>query len=139
MLRPARGTRAHGSALPCCAPPITRDANKANTKYDTEEDIGREIDARPPSCGIVQPLVDAALAHGDTRRAQQLLEHFIDRLGEEEFSTRATLKLFDVYDQTQQSDMRLVTLYKLIVNGRPQNDDQLRSWLRKLRIRGSMS
>ena len=98
----------------------------------TNEDVDREIDSCPPSYGVILPLVDAALERGDTSRAQQLLEHYVDRLDEDAFSTQAALKLLDIYDQTQQMDMRLITLYGLVVNGQPRNDDQFRSWLRKL-------
>ena len=98
----------------------------------TDEEIDCEIDACPPSFEVILPLVDTAQQRGDTGRAQQLLEHYVERLDDGAFSTRAALRLLEIYSQTQQEEMRAVTLYRLVVQGRPQNDDQLRSWLRKL-------
>ena len=98
----------------------------------SDGDIDEEIESCPPSLEIIQPLVDAARDNGDNARAQQLLERYCDRLDDGTFSTSAALQLLDIYGQTQQRDMRVVTLFQLVVHGQPQNDDQLRSWLRKL-------
>ena len=89
----------------------------------------------PQAFPLIEPLVERARAVGDYEKALSLLERHKEQAKAYHYPTEASLMLLSLYGKLGRETQALDELVDLCLLGSPQNDEQLRSWFRKLKKR----
>lgn len=108
------------------------------TRGESLDGLEEYVSACPAVLEIVQPVVDLALQKGEEDRAIRILRTFKDRSAGRAHPTQASLQLLKILDGAHREAEAREELFELVVCGRPQSDEQLRSWIRKLKRRSGL-
>lgn len=106
--------------------------NLMGIPYEQQE---RFVLGCPPAFELIKPLVEKAQRSGKSERGLRLLEQHKEDARAVRYPTEASLLLLNLYEKSGNEEKALEELFDLSLNGRPQNDAQLRSWFRKLKRR----